>query len=309
MDQTDPSSSTNGFQNGEKQLNIALLAAVSAVVALAASIFLIVSLQGDSEDDSASGCLAELASRMPGDAFVVEAANLVVARQNGYDDSSVEAMMESSLEGVTGPDPLTAQSIRRDFDLDTPMPYRPSDVDCWVWSGSHFVMSGDFDPDEFAKADEGVADRVVLSDDNEIAASDDALLVDADDAVNALLVEAVEAIGADAIHARLILGRVGGEDGGAWIATSLSQDGDGHAVTTAWVFDDPAVAEEAEPLLRQLLQGDDSGYPQLVAGDPSTDLTRDGRVARVRSRLDGEPSDWYVLLNQLDPILTFDPRA
>ena len=122
-----------------------------------------------------------------------------------------------------------------------------------------------------------------------------------------LLSDAVGALGSDAVNGRLLVGRIGGEDGGVWIGSSLSPRGQGGwEITTVWVYADPAVAEEAEPRLREVLDGE-SRMGDLMANDPSSSLTRDHGTLTVRGRLVGQPSNWYRLLNILDPALLFAP--
>ncbi len=320
MDQANPNPSNANAQPGASRSNLVVIAAVVAVIAIVVVAVAVLATGGDDEAEQAegaeeaSGCLAELAQRLPEDMGAVEAANLVVARANGYDDSSVEAMIDSSIAVSTSPDPLTRQFVFQRMETDVEMPYRPFDVDCWVGDLRNFAISGNFDRDRFANADSRVANQVVLADDNRLAVSAWSLLEDSDDGDtgddrSTLLAQAVGALGSDTSYSRLIPGRVGGEDGGAWIGSGLAPEDSSWSVTTVWAYADPAVAEEAEPLLRELLAGGQSQYSDLVEGDPSADLTRDGGVLRVRSRLSGEPQDWYALLNRLDAILLFDPRS
>lgn len=292
--------------------NMLVVAAVALVAVVAAAALVITTTGGDA-DEEADSCLADLARMVPA-VTGVEASDLRAARRSGYDDSSVETMIETALELSISPDPVTRQlvMIRAETDIDG-MPYAPSDVDCWILSGQHFVISGNFDRERFEDADERFGDMAVLSEDDQLVVSDEALLAEVDEDAQAgmspLLAEAVEALGPGVVYSRLIPGTVGGEEGGAWTGSSLAADGSRWSITTVWAYDDPAVAEEAEPQLRELLQDESNLYHQIMVGNPGSDLTREGGVLRTRSRLAGEIRDWYSMLNQFDPVILFDPRS
>lgn len=315
---TPPSAPDPDPEGGSPQRLALLVVAGLVVVAVIVAVGLVAVTGGDDDegdggeaaDQTAASCLVELAQMLPADVISIEAADLAAARQNGYDDSSVQSMSDSSLAMGAGPDPLTRRVVLRDLRSDFEgLPYDPSDVDCWIDASGTFLVRGSFDRDRFESSEFG--GDLVLSDDEQVVASDASLLSgggsDGGSGDAALLVEAVEALGSDVVMSRLILGRIGGEDGGAWIGSSLSKPGPTWTVTTVWVYDDPAIAEAAEPQLRELL-ANESALRVVVEGDPSTILTRDGGVVRVQAPLATDAGDWYTLLNRLDPILLFDPR-
>lgn len=294
-------------EDGGPARRSALLIGVAAVLAAVAVIVAVVVATGD-DDASGSACVADLVGRVDDPDAAILGADLVAARAQGYDDSSVEALLESMTATGVRPDPLShrvhAQYLELDGDL---MPYEPSDVECYVDLTSSFVARGDFDPDRVATAERG--DGVRASADGTLVATDPSLLrspVDRGD--EDLLVPALDAVtdgGPSMFY--LVPGRVDGEVARSWIGSSLGQDDAGTAIASfVWAYSDEEVAADAEVALRDLLERG-TVVTDLVAGNPSDDLERTGRVLILRSELVAVPTAWMAPIQQFDPILQFDP--
>lgn len=281
------------------------LAAVVAVVA-------VVLVTGGDDDESASGCVADLMARVPEDARFIEGGDLAAARDRGYDDSTVESLAETSAATGVYPDPLTRRVVLVNFDPDTDaMPFDPADVECWVGVQNEFVARGDFDPERVRSSRYG--EGLELSADDDLVASERVWLsepVDDDDAGPDGLSDAFEALDGDGVVSfALAPGRVDGEEDRSWIGVGLvPEEDDDWGLSAVWSFRDDATAEDGEAPLRELLS-ERSVLAELVAGDPGDDLERVGATLHLRSTLTADRQQWMAAFQRIDPALTFDPYA
>lgn len=303
-----PTPPTTSAATGNRRYAVA--GAVAALVVVAAAI-VVLATRSDDETAADGACIADLMARLPGDTAFAQGSDLVAARDRGYDDSSTEALVDSTVEVGVHPDPLSRRVLLQQFELDADaMPFDPADVECWVGDLGDFVARGSFDHDRVRSARYGEGLHVAA--DGGFVATDRVLLSSpTGDATGPEgLVDAFDVLDRDGVLSfAFMTGRVDGEADRSWIGIGLVPEGSSAwGLSAVWAFGDDATAQAGEPRLREIL-AETSAVGQLVAGDPAEALERDGAVLWLRDRLDVAPHQWMALMQRLDAAFAFDPHA
>jgi hypothetical protein len=252
------------------------------------------------DGDSASSCVTDLVGHLPADTALVTASDLAAARAAGYDDSSVDAMLDSSLEIGVVPDPLTHRMIQMLAGFDD-APYDPGDVRCWVGSdGSSFVARGAFDEQRV----DGSGMELRLDGDLVTDSSTDPDLMTAG-APPAALVTITTALADEGALSYLVTAPpVGDGPGEHWVGVALARSQSWDLVV-AWSYPDDDVAMTGEAAVRDALTST-SALTHMIdedAVDVTDALERNGSIVILRAPLVGEPHTWARLSYQVDPVL------
>lgn len=289
---------SNAAADPRRPVDSTRIPVVIGVIALAAVAFvgaLVLIGRATQDRTSSSACIADLVARLPDDLTSIDGVDLEAARAAGFDDSSIDELVQSSIDTGVRPDPVIARVISGGMSDDVDLSHEPAQIECWVGSlaGDGWVARGEVDPQRVEDSD--VADLLVVSEDGTLLGSDASMLV-ADGAGPAGAVAALDALGSDLVAFSLV-GRDGPDE---WIGLGLLHSGTWD-LAVSWSFADASSAERAEPAVREVLESE-SRVPDLVIGDLSRSLTREGPTLSVRGQLLREPSTWTQPLQQFDPI-------